>query len=131
MACFAAGPRQVHVDAVKHGVAHYDLWLLVHEELQQLELHEVSITKVSAHQSLASADSDFDSWGIINNMLADRVAKLANFCRPPSFWKFHRHHAALTEQYAADGLAVQQAILDISRQVVARELVHQAEGVNT
>lgn len=112
----------------KHGVAHYDLWMLVHEELQQLALQEVSITKVSAHQSLASADSDFDSWAIINNMLADRAAKLANLCRSPSFWKFHRHHAALTEQYAADGLAVQQVILDISRQVVARELVHQADG---
>ena len=113
---------------LKHGVAHYDLWLLIYEELQQLTQTEVLITKVSAHQSLESATSDFDLWMVINNMLADRAAKLANLCRPPAFWTAHRSHAAMVERYEAEGDAIQNVILEISRQVVVREACHQADG---
>ena len=112
----------------KHGVAHYDLWMVIYEELQHMQHKHVQITKVAAHQSLDMAESAFDSWVVVNNLLADRAAKLANLCRPPWFWQAHRHHVSQVIQCEEVGKAVQAVILDISRQVVVRTACHAADG---
>lgn len=112
----------------KHGVAHYDLWVRIYEELQQLPPGDVEITKVAAHQQKELAESEFELWVVVNNLLADRAARLANLCRSPEFWKFYHHHVDEVTRTAEVGLMIQQVILDISKQVVQRERCHTADG---
>lgn len=112
----------------KHGVAHYDLWIRIHDDIQQLSPGDVQITKVAAHQQQERAESDFELWVVVNNLLADRAARLANLSRSPEFWTFYHSHVREVTKTAEVVSVIQQVVLDISKQVVQRASCHTADG---
>ena len=103
-------------------------WLHIYDEIQHLQPGDAQITKVAAHQSQDLAASDFELWVVVNNLLADRAARLANLSRPPAFWQYYHHHVKVFMKNAECGSVIQRVILDISRQVVLRENCHNADG---
>ena len=115
----------------KHGTAHFDLWMAIYDEIHHLSYDGIRITKVAAHQDAGTASTDFEVWAVVNNLLADRAARLANVCRPPEFWQIHRCHVFWVQQHAAEGFAIQTVILDISRKVVQRVACLSEEGAQS
>ena len=97
--------------------AHADLWLAIAECLSDFP-HEVTITKVLAHQKEQHACSPLEDWCIRNNALADKAALLAQWRRPEGFWSEYACHVNAVQASRDFSRAVQRVILAISKEVV-------------
>ena len=102
----------------KMNSAHADLWLLVFHELQNFTVGQVSITKVTAHQSVARANTLLEEWCFTHNSYADQAANLAQWRRPDSFWTFFAQHVNATCACQKISRDIQNVLLAISRAAI-------------
>lgn len=116
-----------HNRVLKPNGPHYDIWSELLEAVERLGTHAVQITKVAAHQDVESTTSAFECWAFQHNIVADRAARLANLQRDTDFWALHQQHCLETQRVRQTSRAVQNVILQISRKVVAREVVLQQD----
>jgi hypothetical protein len=98
--------------------AHADLWLLIFHELQNFTVGQVSITKVTAHQSVARANTLLEEWCFTHNSYADQAANLAQWRRPDSFWTFFAQHVNATCACQKISRDIQNVLLAISRAAI-------------
>ena len=97
--------------------SHADLWNAIAECLSDIT-HEVTITKVLAHQKVQNACGPLEDWCIRNNALADRAALLAQWRRPGEFWPEYACHVNAVQACRDFSRSVQHVILAISKEVV-------------
>ena len=116
-----------HHRVLKPNSPHYDLWSELLEAVERLGADNIKITKVAAHQDVSSTNSAFECWAFQHNIVADRAARMSNLQRDNSFWALHRQHCSETQWVQQLSRSVQQVILEISKQVVAREVVVQQD----
>ena len=116
-----------HNRVLKPNGPHSDLWAEVLETVSRLGAHAVKITKVAAHQDASNNVSALESWAFQHNSIVDRAARIANLQRESSFWEQHRKHCLATQWAKRVSRVAQHVILDISRKVVAREVVLQED----
>ena len=95
--------------------------------MEQLGAENIKITKVAAHQDVSNTNSAFECWAFQHNIVADRAARMSNLQRDNSFWALRRQHCSETQWVQQLSRSVQQVILAISKQVVAREVVVQQD----
>ena len=107
--------------------ANADLWVKLEAAIFKLGPSNFCITKVAAHQNEAQATTSLQSWAWLHNNLVDRAARLANLCRPESFWEFFHIHRAQVEHHVEIGSKVMKVILEISRKAVRREALQAGE----
>ena len=79
---------QAH-DCIPAGVANYDLWLLVHEEIRQGGSNCLWFRWVAAHIHPSLAEDPLETWLIKWNDAADKLAARANENRALTFWQLH------------------------------------------
>ena len=105
---------------LKTNGSHFDLWSGVQLSLC-LRPALTSITRVSAHVAVDSAETVLQEWCFYNNGVADQHAVEANFQRPDAFWDLHARHCKATAFVQYYSQLVQNVQLDISRDVVAAD----------
>ena len=77
---------------VRPNSAHADLWQQIVDVLTHFQAGQVMVTKVAAHQPVASACTPLQEWCFHHNILADHAAARAHHGRPTSFWDFYAKH---------------------------------------
>ena len=106
--------------AVSPNSTHSDLWTQIAECLQTRS-YTVGITKVAAHQDVATASTALEEWCFRYNHLVDKHAVQANYARPEEFWElWERHKTALAFSSHYNHL-IRHVLLKISQAVVRGE----------
>jgi ribonuclease HI len=98
--------------------SHFDLWSQIAEALADIAPGGVSITKVAAHRSSASAASPLEEWCFWHNNVVDQAACQAQFARAPGFWEFYSKHVSSVQACQHISRVIQRTLLSISRAVV-------------
>ena len=107
---------------------HSDLWEQIVDLVEVLTPAACRITKVAAHQPVATSSSPLETWAFLHNSLADRAACLTNMCRPESFWVLHKRHLEAVNNVQAINEVVQKVILAISKRALVRDVIEEEEG---
>ena len=102
-----------------------DLWTEAYDALKSMPQNACVITKVAAHQDLDAATTSIEQWAFMHNALADRAARLANQCRPASFWKVQQWHQQSVTHMQYVNREVQQVIMAVSRRAVMRTILNE------
>ena len=97
----------------KPNCAHSDLWLKVFDCLQDFHSDQVSIAKVAAHRSQASAQTPLEEWGFAHNSIADQAANLAQWNRPLPFWQLYDAHVASSKASGDLSRVIQTTLLSL------------------
>eukprot|EP00438_Fugacium_kawagutii_P011097 Skav204214 [mRNA] locus=scaffold1606:175478:177352:- [translate_table: standard] len=74
--------------------SNYDLWRRASEAIVAIGFDNVRVTHVPSHQ--LTAQDAFEVWLQDHNALADKMAVVANRCRPPWVVRLHRDHLRQT-----------------------------------
>lgn len=101
--------------------AHFDLWKLIHDALQEFSAGQVYITKVAAHRAVETADSPVEEWCFWHNHIVDKAASHAQHLRPEEFWTFYSTHVNAVISCQTISRQIQTVLLKISQAVVRNQ----------
>ena len=98
--------------------AHFDLWKLIHDALQDFVDGQVIVTKVAAHRAVNAACSPLEEWCFWHNQVVDQAASRAQLLRPAEFWGFYSKHVNAVLSCHTISRQIQTVLLKISQAVV-------------